>query len=144
MVKRFNREPGSAWTISLLKPSSGNTIYIARITAVEVVAALTRRVRVGSLTGKQADKAMQRFERGLAGRYAFVEIRPAVINRAVILAKTHGLRGYDAVQLAAALTANDERLSIGASALTLISADNDLNRAAQTENLAVDNPNNHP
>lgn len=108
LVKRFNRETGSAWTINLLKPSSGNTIYIARITAVEAVSALTRRMRVGSLTGKQADKAMQRFERGLAGRYAFVEIRP------------------------------------GARALTLISADSDLNRAAQSENLAVDNPNNHP
>ena len=28
--------------------------------------------------------------------------------------------------------------------LTLVSADNDLNAAAMTEGLAVDNPNNHP
>lgn len=144
LVKKFSREIGTAWTLNLLKPSGKNTIYIARITTVEVVSALTRRARGGSLTITQANKAIQRFERSLFGRYAIVEIRPAIANRAMLLAKIHGLRGYDAVQLAAALTANDERLSIGASALTLISADNALNAAASLEGLAIDNPNNHP
>lgn len=144
LVKRFSRETGTAWTLNLLKPSGGNTIYLARITAVEVVSALTRRMRGRSLTAKEADKAIQRFERSLAGRYAFIEIRLTVISRAMQLAKAHGLRGYDAVQLAAALVANDERLSLGASALTLISADDNLNNAAQSEGLSVDNPNNHP
>ena len=144
LVKRFSREIGTAWTIGLLKPSSGNTIYIARITAVEVVSALTRRTRGGSLTTNQSIKAIQRFERSLFGRYAIVEIRPTLANRAMLLAKIHGLRGYDAVQLAAALTANDERISIGANPLTLISADNALNAAASLEGLAVDNPNQHP
>lgn len=144
LVKRFSREAGSNWTINLLKPSGGNTIYIARITAVEVVSALTRRARGGSLTQAQANKAINRFERSLFGRYAIVEIRPGVANRAMLLAKIHGLRGYDAVQFAAALTANDERLSIGAAALTLISADVALNAAASLEGLAVDNPNHRP
>jgi len=143
LVKRFSRETGSAWTINLLKPSGGNTIYIARITAVEVVSALTRRTRGGSLTAKQANKAIQRFERSLFGRYAIVEIRPTIANRAMLIAKIHCLRGYDAVQLAAALTANDERLAIGATALTLISADTALNAAASLEGLAIDNPNHH-
>jgi predicted nucleic acid-binding protein len=144
LVKRFSRETGTAWTIDLLKPSSGNTIYIARITAVEVVSALTRRTRGGSLTASQSTKAIQRFERSLFGRHAIVEIRPTLVNRAMLLAKIHGLRGYDAVQLAAALTANDERLSVSAPALTLISADTALNAAASLEGLAVDNPNHHP
>jgi predicted nucleic acid-binding protein len=54
----------------------------------------------------------------LFGRYAIVEIRPAIANRAMRLDKIHGLRCYDAVLFAAALTANDERISIDASALT--------------------------
>jgi predicted nucleic acid-binding protein len=144
LVKRFSRETGTAWTIGLLKPSSGNTVYIARITAVEVVSALTRRTRGGSLTASQSNKAIRRFERSLFGRYAIVEIRPTLANRAMLLAKIHGLRGYDAVQLAAALTANDERLSVGAPALTLVTADTALNAAASLEGLAVDNPNHHP
>ncbi len=101
-------------------------------------------MRGRSLTAQQADKAIQRFERSLAGRYAFVEIRSTIISRAMLLTKAHGLRGYDAVQLAAALVANDERLSLGASALTLIFADDNLNAAARVEGLSVDNPNNHP
>jgi hypothetical protein len=36
------------------------------------------------------------------------------------LAMKHALRGYDAVQLAAALQANDERIANGLSPLTLV------------------------
>ncbi|NOT59076.1 MAG: nucleic acid-binding protein, partial [Acidobacteria bacterium] len=56
----------------------------------------------------------------------------------------HALRGYDAVQLAAALEENDELMSFGLPALTLVSADAELNKAAQAEGLNVENPNNHP
>jgi len=54
------------------------------------------------------------------------------------------LRGYDAVQLAAALEANDERLANALTPLTLVSADTELNTAAQAEGLNVENPNNYP
>jgi len=144
IVKRFVSETGSAWTINLFKPSGGNRIYIARLTPVEVVSAITRRKNNGSLSTARADKAMRRFERSLSGRYVFVEIRAAIADEAMRVAKAHGLRGYDAVQLAAALLTNQERLHIGASALTFVSADNNLNNAATAEGLVVDNPNNHP
>ena len=60
------------------------------------------------------------------------------------LATKHSLRGYDAVQLAAALEANDERIANGLPTLTFVSADTELNTAAQAEGLPVENPNNHP
>lgn len=47
-------------------------------------------------------------------------------------------------KLAAALHINDQRLLIGASAITFISADNNLNNAAVAENLTTENPNNYP
>jgi hypothetical protein len=52
------------------------------------------------------------------------------------------LRGYDAVQLAAAREVNYECLTLGL-ALTVISSDNALNKAAALEGLTVDNPDNH-
>ena len=58
------------------------------------------------------------------------------------LARTHALRSYDAVQLAATLEAHRARM--GAGTLVLVSADNALNSAAIAEGLAVDNPNHHP
>ena len=60
------------------------------------------------------------------------------------LATKHALRGYDAVQLAAALEANDERIADDLAPLILVSADDDLNTAAEAEGLKVENPNNYP
>ena len=56
----------------------------------------------------------------------------------------HGLRAYDAVQLAAAIALNGQRLAAGTSAVTLISADQELNAAAATEGSSFDDPNLHP
>ena len=144
VVKRFVSETGSAWTINLFKPASGNRLYISRLTLVEVAAAVTRRKNENSLTVAQADKAIKRFERGLSGRYVIVEVRPAIIGEAMRLAKTHGLRGFDATQLASALFANQQRLEVGTTALTFVCADNKLSRAAAAEDLSVENPNSHP
>lgn len=144
LVKRFARETGSAWVFNLLKPSHGNTVYVVRITGVEVVSALTRRVRAGSLTPMEANKAIARLERSLLLRYACIDIQEPLAVRAMRLAKAHALRGYDAVQLAAALSVNAGRLAAGTTALTLVSADDALNTAARAEGLAVDNPNLHP
>lgn len=144
LVKRFARETGTAWVFKLLRPSAANTIYIARVTSVEVAAALVRRARGGSLTPADLAKAILRFERSLRDRYAFVEVREALAASARLLTQKHYLRGYDAVQLAAALNVHNRRQNLGLSPLTLVSADNELNSAAQAEGLLVDNPNNHP
>ena len=60
------------------------------------------------------------------------------------LAETYGLRGYDAVQLAAAVEVNASYRSAGLPPITLVSADVELNAAASAEGLTVDNPNFHP
>jgi hypothetical protein len=58
-------------------------------------------------------------------------------------AETYALRGYDAVQLAAAVEIHTRGEILGLSVLTLISADEDLNVAAAAEGLSVENPNSH-
>ena len=67
---------------------------------------------------------------------------PALVTHAMMLAETYALRGYDAVQLAAAL-AVDIRYRASGLLLTLVSADAELNVAAATEGLAVEDPNSH-
>jgi uncharacterized protein len=144
LVKRFAKETGTNWIFSLVRPSAKNRLYLARITGVEVIAALTKRMRVGSLTSTAANKAVARFEREFANRYLLIEVSPQIIKRAMTLAKNHTLRGYDAVQLASALQANQNRLAVGGTPLTFISADNHLNTAAISEGLIIDNPNSYP
>ena len=47
--KRYIAETGSIWLRSLLNPATGNKVVIARTTAVEMIAAISRRERGGTL-----------------------------------------------------------------------------------------------
>ena len=143
LVKRHLREQGSAWVRSLTHTKAGHTLFIARITAVEIVAAITRRQRGGSLSVAQRGAILGHFRRHLAQRYHVVEMTPALLESAMISAKTHGLRAYDSVQLSAALEVNRFYRDAGLGAITLVSADQELNAAAANEGLAVEDPNLH-
>jgi uncharacterized protein len=57
LVKRYAKEKGTAFVIGLLKPSARNQLYAARIAFVEVVSALARRHRGGSLDAAQFAKS---------------------------------------------------------------------------------------
>ena len=50
LVKRYISEKGSLWVKSLTDAQPGNSLYIARITGVELIAAITRRQRRGATT----------------------------------------------------------------------------------------------
>ena len=144
IVKRYVNEIGSNFVDGLADLNSGNVILLARITRVEVVSAIARRLKNGSVTAADAQNAVTAFQHDLTNNYFTVEITPVLLSVAMSLATKHALRGYDAVQLAAALEANDERIATGLPPLTLVSADTDLNTAAQAEGFSVENPNNYP
>lgn len=129
--------------LGLLNPAAGHRLYIARISGVEMVSAITRRERVGSLSQQDAATALSHFRQAFAHSYNLVEITDTLVSMAMSLAATYALRGYDAVQLAAALELYQHRIALGASVPTLISADAALNAAANSEGLAVDDPNVH-
>jgi predicted nucleic acid-binding protein len=144
LVKRYVTEIGSKWVRGLLRPSAANEIYLANITSVEVVAAFSRRIRQRSLDSAQAAKAVRRFLRDSPNRFNFLRINDAIISAAVNLTQIHGLRGYDAVQLATTLEFRNRLSAPGLPPFVFVSADHDLNAAATAEGLSVDNPNNHP
>ena len=144
LVKRYVQEVGTAWVRSITRHSPSTTIGIARITAVEVTSAVARRRKGRTLTSRKASSILHRFRQHLAGRYAVVEITPALFNDAMRLANTYALRAYDAVQLAVARELHRRRLAFGLGGITLISADQELNAAATVEGVPVDDPNQHP
>jgi uncharacterized protein len=143
LVKRYLTETGSKWIIGLLKPSAKNTIFAARISGVGVVSAIARRRKGLSITQPNAKKAIFRFQRDFRKKLVKTNLTPQLVEAAMLIADKHELRGYDAVQLTSALEANRLRRNNGLSAITFVSADNNLNSAATAEGLAVDNPNNH-
>jgi uncharacterized protein len=153
LVKRYVAETGTGWVQSIADPSAGHRIYISQITGVEVIAAINRRVSTGSPSRADADKAIVEFRQDYANQYNVLEITDQVIEAAMAFTETYILRAYDAVQLAASVAINSvliaENATLGIPApvgpvLMLISADGDLNTAASTEGLIVENPLNHP
>jgi predicted nucleic acid-binding protein len=140
LVKRYVQEDGTSWVRSLTHYRTGNQIFLARITIVEVTSAIARRRAGRTIRSAQASSFLSRFRDHVAGRYTILEVTTALLAYATSLANKHALRAYDAVQLAAALELN--RMSQGG--MVVVSADKDLNAAAAAEGLAVEDPNSHP
>jgi predicted nucleic acid-binding protein len=84
------------------------------------------------------------FKNDFQSQFQLISVNSAVVARAMDLAETHRLRGYDAVQLAAAVEWQRVGKGIGLLLLTFVSADALLNGAAAREGLTVDNPLSHP
>ena len=144
LVKRYVVEPGSAWIMALCDPPAGNTIATARITKAEAAAAFASKCRSGGLSSADYAKVLQDLAHDFTHQYVLVEIDQALVDLAVDLTRRQKLRGYDAVQLAAALTLNTILAQAREPPLTFVTADDDLLNAAQGEELRTDNPNLHP
>lgn len=144
LVKRYSIETGSKFVINLARPSAKNRFYSAKITEVEVCSTISRKQKGLTLSAASAGKALKRFRRNFSDNFNRLNLTDVIINEAIRLSANHALRGYDAVQLATALIANRKRLNENLTALIFVSADNELNKAAQSEGLAVENPNNYP
>ena len=87
-----------------------DAFVVSALARVEVPAALMRKVRAGALAAATAGVLLREFEadwRGSGGRprFAAVPATAEVLEDAARHAAVHGLRAYDAVQLASAIAA---------------------------------------
>lgn len=143
LAKRYVTEAGTSWVQALTDPVAGNSLYVARVTLVELVAAVSRRRNSGDLTPAEAAAAITDLRADFASTYQVIEVTAALVGRAQALAEKHTLRGYDAVQLAAALEVNAAYSAAGQPSVILISADRELNVAGAGEGMVADDPNRH-
>ncbi|MFN0279676.1 MAG: type II toxin-antitoxin system VapC family toxin [Pyrinomonadaceae bacterium] len=143
IVKRYGREAGSDFVEELTQAENDNIIILAAITRVEVAATIARKLKGEDISKSYAADSLAAFNHDLTNRYLTVDISPELLSVAMKMATKHALRGYDAVQLAAALDANDELLANDLPPLTVVSADGELNLAAEAEGLLFENPNDH-
>lgn len=130
VVPLLLEEPSSGAVRSLLRDDA--TMVAWRLTGTEVVSALWRRRRTDEL----GEPARRLAEEGLAlleSRWTSVEDAAHVDRRARRLLATHSLRAADALQLAAALVACDERSDV----LPFVTLDDRLAEAARREGFLV-------
>ena len=86
-------------------------LAVSALARVEVAAAIWRKQRLGELDSQDAGLLIRAFEADYHGtassrpRFAALEVSTAVLEVAADVVALHGLRAYDGVQLASALTA---------------------------------------
>lgn len=126
LAKRYLAEAGSAHVRSAFR---SDRVVVARVTYAELLAALAGARRRGVIDEAERAASFARVDDDFRV-LTIVEIRAATLRRIPELVMRHALRGYDAVQLAAALTVRDE-----GAAVDFWSADVDLVEAARAEGL---------
>jgi len=130
LVKRYVAEPGSTEVSEAI--ARAEVTGTALISRAEVAAALAKAVRVGALGPEEAWNSLQVF-RGEWLDLMRVQVTELTVARADAIAWQHGLRGYDAVHLAAATGWQD---AMGEQ-VTLAAFDRRLWRAAKQVGLAA-------
>lgn len=146
LAKLYMKEPGSrklaSWVGERTHGASPSVrLFVSRMVLPETISAITRRRnerKVDAFGALQLWNIVLSDFMGRDSRYEIIEPTEAVVLRAALLVAAHGLRGYDAVQLASAL-AIQVRLS-DPDALVFVSADHSLSEAARAEGLAIADP----
>jgi predicted nucleic acid-binding protein len=144
LVKRYIAEQGTAWVGALTDAAAGHTLSTVRLTGPELITAIVRRSRGGSIPPSEVPRILANFRFDWGSLYDIVEAREPIVSSAMNVAERFRLRGYDAVHLAAALEIHRQRQAEGLDPLTFISADTEQLGAADAEGLSVDDPDQHP
>jgi predicted nucleic acid-binding protein len=143
LVKRYAVETGTAW-VQTLCGQADRVIAVALIGLVEVAAAVAGKRRGGIMDQVTADAIMNDLKADAAVQYSLLGVDEHTVDEAMMLTGRYRLRGYDAIHLACALRLDRALLARRLPPLVLVTADDDLLKAAQAEGLGTENPNLYP
>lgn len=141
-VKYYLPEPGSTWVRQIVDEvdSEGRPLHVlfsAEISLVEVAAAFAVIHRAGRIGRKLRDDIFNKYMKGMTSRYQLVPLTSDLLHNGAHLTQQYPLKGYDAVQLAAAMALKVALDRYGL-AMIFVSGDRQLLNAAQAEGLTTD------
>ena len=116
-------------------------LYVSRMAIPETISAITRRRNERKVSSRGAFWLWNSVLSDFVGQnipYVIIEPSEDIVLRAALLVAGYGLRGYDAVQLATALSVQ-MRLDDPAS-LVFVCSDGDLSKAAKAAGLTTADP----
>jgi len=137
LVKLFVQEPGSTRMLDTARNEGGDTIVVLDLSRVELHAAIHRRERAGDVPAGTTRRSRELLEQYLRSKFVVQHVSQSLLERACALVERHGLRAYDALQLAGALEAAVSRGELEA---LFVSADQTLTKAASEEGLPTLDP----
>lgn len=123
--------------LALAGRKAGHQLTTLALTQVEVRSAFRKRQRAGDLGDRLADELRTAFQRHLESRFIRQVITDGILDNACELLDRHKLTSFDAVQLAGYFAV---RTAVRADAPILVSADQELLSAAQTEGIPTLDP----
>lgn len=144
LAKCYITESGSDWIRGITGPASHNDLHVLQIVELEVVSAIARRRKGGTITAPEAVTAIAQVRYDLRHDYVVMKVSDRLVSEAIALADHHELRAYDALHLAAAIELNRLRAAAGQPTATIVSADLELNAAAVANGFQVEDPNTQP
>jgi uncharacterized protein len=137
LVKLYVREPGTEQLLKLVSRTNHHRFAVLTLSRVEFQSAIRRREREGDIDPTLAQRLLMRFGEHMETKFLKQAINDSVLDLAASLVDQHGLRAYDAVQLAGCLTL---RAGSRQDSPTFISSDQRLIRAAEAEGLPSIDP----
>jgi len=136
IIKYYVEEPGSDW-VRLLVDEPDNLCLICEITVVEVAAALSQLRRSSHFGRNRMLTTFARFQEDIhTGLFLSRALGAEVLELAAEIALSHPIKGYDALQVAAAVTAE----ALSNFEVVFVSGDKQALRAAQLEAMETDTP----
>ncbi len=132
LVKVYVEEAGTAAVVA--RVDEAEAVATVRVTYAEARAALARHRREGGLTSVALRRVVRELDREW-DFYNVVDLSDPLVRQAGALAERHALRGYDAIQLAAAL-----ELRAAGGDVVFLSFDARLNNAARRQRLSAPGP----
>jgi predicted nucleic acid-binding protein len=153
LVKYYVPEDGSQRVIATIDApdDTRNHIIVATVAFAEMCATFGRLIRDGSISQQTSDGiiaiAQQHFQSGLFRRQAItwpLVMRAGQLACGSFVQAGYALRGYDAIQLAAALTAHQYMIHHAQPPLLFVSADKRLLVIAENSGLQTVNPSEQP
>jgi predicted nucleic acid-binding protein len=141
IAKIYHVESGTEQAIaSWVRANTRGRAYISRLSVVEVLSALTKKVREGIISSADLEKARDLFRLDIRNKkWTVTSVKPGDFKRAASLIEHFGvtqrLRTLDAIQLAVA-----DDLHARGLIDTLVSSDRIICATASSLNLTVFNP----
>jgi uncharacterized protein len=141
LVKLYVRELGTERVLALANRASENRLAIFALTQVEFRSAVRRRERNGEIPPSVAIQLIETFKRHLETRFVVQTMNDFVLDVASAIVDRHGLRAYDAVQLAGYVAL---RGAAASDVPVFVSCDRPLLEAARLEGIPILDPTSNP
>lgn len=143
LIKRYVQEPGSIWLRAMMDEAGPGTLVVSHLARIEVIAALSRLQRARPGRASELAQLVHTFRRDVSERFRLMGLADGLLDVAEAIAMKHRLRAYDAVHLASALELRDAAAGEPGEEIVMVSADDEVLAAAQTERLGIANPLSH-